>query len=247
MLLEAARQSGAEVHLRRRVLRVKQQADGITIETDAGEVSACRVINASGRWSELRAERSLPDERWIGIKQHFVEAQPPASTDLYFFTGGYCGVQPVAADRVNVSALVRAQDARTLADMIVRSAALTRRSHAWTPVSETITTAPIVFGAPRPVSQGMANVGDAAAFIDPFLGDGIAIALQTGVLAARCLCHGSLERYRAEYLGAIEPALRRAAILRSLSRSSLAWTMMKVPGMVGITARATRARFPVSA
>lgn len=245
MLLEAAKQSGAEVHLRRRVLHVKQQQDGFMIETDAGEVSAGHVVNASGRWSELREERSLAEERWIGIKQHFAEADPPASTDLYFFPGGYCGVQPVAADRVNVSALVQVEAARTMAEVIVRSAALTRRSNGWTPVSEVITTAPIIFGPPCPVTRGMANVGDAAAFIDPFLGDGIAIALQTGVLAARCLIEASVERYRDEYLRAVAPTLRRSTLLRNLSRSSLAWKMMRLPGMIGMTARATRVRIAV--
>jgi menaquinone-9 beta-reductase len=247
MLLDAARQGAAEVRLRQRVLQVTQQHNRFTIATEAGEVDARHVINASGRWSELREDRSLPSDRWIGIKQHFAEADAPASTDLYFFPGGYCGVQPISAERINVSALVRAQDARTMAEVIVRSDALTRRSHGWTPVSETITTAPIVFGPPYPVSRGMANVGDAAAFIDPFLGDGIAIAVQTGALAVQCLMNGGLERYRGEYMRWVAPALRRAALLRSLSRSSLAWQTMKLPGVLGMTARATRVHIPLSA
>jgi flavin-dependent dehydrogenase len=245
MLLDAARESGADVHLRRRVLRVERMTTHFMIDTDAGEVRAGNVINASGRWSELREERSLPEERWIGIKQHFEEQHPPNSTDLYFFPGGYCGVQPIGPDRVNVSALVKATAARTLEEVIVRSAALMPRSHAWTPVSEVITTAPIVFGPPQPVSRGMANVGDAAAFIDPFLGDGIAIALQTGALAARCLLSGSLKQYRDEYLRSVAPALQRAALLRNLSGSALAWKMMRLPGVIAATAHATRVRIAV--
>jgi flavin-dependent dehydrogenase len=246
MLVEAARNAGAEVRTRCRVKAVAPQGEGFALESDSDEFRARHVVNAAGRWSELREDRSLPAERWIGIRQHFTEAEPPFSTDLYFFPGGYCGVQPIATDRVNVSALVKAGAARTMDEVIVRSRPLTQRSHGWTPVTEPITTAPIVFGPPQPVSRGMANVGDAAAFIDPFLGDGIAIALQTGALATRCLIDGGVERYRGEYMRWVAPAIRRAALLRKLSRSRLAWKAMKVPGMVGMTARATRVRIGVS-
>jgi flavin-dependent dehydrogenase len=247
LLLDAARKGSEEVRTRCRVLAVVPRDDGFAIESDGGEFRARHVVNAAGRWSELREDRSLPDERWIGIKQHFAEAEPLASTDLYFFAGGYCGVQPIAPDRVNVSALVKAQAARTMSEVIVQARALTQRSHGWTPVTGPITTAPIVFGPPQPVSRGMAHVGDAAAFIDPFLGDGIAIALQTGALAAKCLVQGGVERYRGEYMRRVAPALRRAAFLRKLSGSPLAWKMMKLPGMVDATARATRVHIAVSA
>ena len=246
MLLDAARNSGADVRTRCRVLAVTPIDEGFAIESDQDEFRARHVVNASGRWSELREDRTLPDERWIGIKQHFTEAEPPASTDLYFFADGYCGVQPIAADRVNVSGLVKVQAARTMSEVIVRSRALTQRSHRWRPVTEPITTAPIIFGSPYPVSRNMANVGDAAAFIDPFLGDGIAIALQTGALAARCLVSDGVERYRDEYMRWVAPALRRAALLRKLSSSGLAWKVMRLPGMVGATARATRVHIAVS-
>jgi flavin-dependent dehydrogenase len=240
MLVTAAQNGGAEVRTGCRVRTVEADGSGFTIETDGGFFRGRHVVNAAGRWSELREDRTIPEQRWIGIKQHFAETEPPASTDLYFFPGGYCGVQPVAADRVNVAALVRAQAARTMDEVIVRSAALTQRSHGWNPVTEPITTAPIVFGPPVPVTRGMANVGDAAAFIDPFLGDGIAIALQTGALAARCLQNGGVDSYRKEYLRSVAPALKRAEILRWLSGKTMAWKLMRLPGMVGATARATR-------
>jgi len=244
MLLDAARQAGAEVRTGCRVLSVAREDGGFAIASDQGEFHAHNVVNASGRWSELREHRSLPKERWIGIKQHFAESHPSASTDLYFFDGGYCGVQPITAHQVNVSALVRAGVARTMSEVIVRSRALTQCSREWTPITAPFTTAPIVFGPPQPVTRGMANVGDAAAFIDPFLGDGIAMALQTGVLAAQCLMNGGVDRFRDEYMRWVAPALRRAALLRKLSASGLAWKMMRVPGMVAATARATRVRIP---
>ena len=34
-------------------------------------------------------------EKWLGVKAHFAEPPSEPSVDLYFFEGGYCGVQPV--------------------------------------------------------------------------------------------------------------------------------------------------------
>lgn len=247
MLLKAAEQSGANVRTRCRVLAVTRSSDGLTIESDRAQFQARNVINASGRWSELRQDRSLPARRSVGIKQHFRETDPPLSTDLYFFDGGYCGVQPIGPNRVNACALVDASVARTMEDVFAWSAPLQERSKQWTAAIDTVATAPLIFGAPVPVSKGMANVGDAAAFIDPFLGDGIAIALQTGALAARCVADGGVTRYQNEYMRQVAPALRRAALLRRLSGSAWAWKMMRLPGMIAATARATRVHIRTAA
>ena len=66
--------------------------------------------------------------------------------------------------------------------------------------------------------------GDAAGFIDPFAGDGISLALQSGTLAAQSILpflRGTIsleqahQQYRAEYRKRFAPAFRNAARLRS--------------------------------
>jgi flavin-dependent dehydrogenase len=242
MLVHAAHDAGVDVRTECRVQTVEQRQDGFELAAAEERIRARNVINAAGRWSELRAERKLSGPRWIGVKQHFRETNPPASTDLYFFRGGYCGVQPIGGDIVNACALVQADVASSLEQVISLSAKLTARAREWTPHSEPITTAPIIFGAPQPISNGMLNVGDAAAFIDPFLGDGISIALQTGVLAAECLANGGRERYQAEYHRRVTPALKRAALLRRASHSSFAWMLLRWPGLISAAARVTRVK-----
>jgi menaquinone-9 beta-reductase len=154
------------------------------------------VINASGRWSsftspEVRARNSK--EKWIGIKAHFYEGFAAPSTDLYFFDGGYCGVQPVSTaangsgSRINACAMVRADVANTLSEVLRLHPALRERSRTWKPAMEAVSTSPLVFHKPEPVQSTMLQVGDAAAFVDPFVGDGISLALRSGALAAECL------------------------------------------------------------
>ena len=154
------------------------------------------LMNASGRWSsftsaEVRARNGK--EKWIGIKAHFYEAFAAPSTDLYFFDGGYCGVQPVTAatngsgTRINACAMVRADVSNTLPEVLGLHPALRERSRTWKPAMETVSTSPLVFHKPEPLQNAMLQVGDAAAFVDPFVGDGISLALRSGALAAECL------------------------------------------------------------
>ena len=54
-----------------------------------------------------------------------------------------------------------------------------------TPTVDSELTEQFLANTPEPVRDNLVLVGDAAAFIDPFVGDGISIALRTGCLAAR--------------------------------------------------------------
>jgi flavin-dependent dehydrogenase len=195
------------------------------------------VINASGRWSsftspEVRARSSK--EKWIGIKAHFYETSADQSTDLYFFEGGYCGVQPVSTaangsgTRINACAMVRADVANTLSEVLRLHPALRERSQTWRPTMEAVSTSPLVFHKPEPVQNTMLQVGDAAAFVDPFVGDGISLALRSGALAAECLQsffrgERSLQQTAALYSEAYKERLGRVFKVSSMLRGWLRW------------------------
>jgi flavin-dependent dehydrogenase len=199
--------------------------------------AAQALVNASGRWSnftspEVRARNSR--EKWIGIKTHFYEDSAARSTDLYFFDGGYCGVQPVATStngsgtRINACAMVRADVANTLPDVLGLHPALRERSRTWKPAMETVSTSPLVFHKPEPVQNTMLQVGDAAAFVDPFVGDGISLALRSGALAVDCLQsffrgEHSLQQAAALYSQAYKQRLGRVFKVSSMLRGWLRW------------------------
>jgi len=167
------------------------------VKTSGGEFESRALINASGRWSNLNpasADAQNSGVKWLGLKGHFAESSPPASVDLYFFEGGYCGVQPVdmrngvaPSGRVNACAMVRADVASTLPEVFVCHPALQERSRGWKPLSNPVSTSPLVFREPQPERDGVLMAGDAVAFVDPFVGDGISLALRSGRLASECL------------------------------------------------------------
>jgi flavin-dependent dehydrogenase len=214
-LWQAALQAGVDA----RDSTVVEAISGNSIQLDGQSVAAAAVIDASGRWSNLRRKPRQTGARWIGIKAHFAGEQAPPSTDIYFFTGGYCGVQPLSHARVNASAMVRADVATSLAEVFAAHPALWLRSRAWEQVSETVATSPLIHATPEPVTNGVYHAGDAAAFIDPFTGDGISLALRSGALAAECAMASDPAGYAREYKSRFARAFHAAAFSRWLSRA----------------------------
>ena len=194
------------------------------LSTSADDFTACAVVNASGRWSNLRRRRlARPDrEKWVGWKAYFREADSPLSVDLYFFEGGYCGVQPLGDGHVNACAMVRAAAADSIGDVLTLHRRLAERSQAWQQVSDTVATSPLVFAPPAAEEDGVLFAGDAAGFIDPFVGDGISLALRSGIMAAEALAGKmpvaeAATIYRRRYEREVRPLFRNAGWLRRLT------------------------------
>jgi flavin-dependent dehydrogenase len=252
-LLLAAKDAGVDV---REEVLVRDVRTGTNVTTTIGEFTAKAVINASGRWSQLTQRESPDTTKWIGLKAHFNEQPAPQSVDLYFFPGGYCGVQPIDGQGVNACAMVQANVARSLEEVFALHPELQHRSRDWQQRFPTVTTSGLRFRDPRTEDRGMFLAGDAAAFIDPFAGDGISLALHGGVMAAQAVmpflqqtasftqAHAA---YRTAYFRQLAPALRNAARIRKLL-SAPAWLRAGVMALVGnrmigkMLVRETRAR-----
>jgi len=226
-LLLAARRAGVRAEEGVAIQKVERPGN-FTVTTAIGTFAAPAVVNATGRWSQLghpAGDTKKNREKWIGIKAHFTEDAPPLSVDLYFFDGGYCGVTPMSDQSVNACALVRADVARSLDEVLGLHPELRRRSRAWRPLFAPLTTSGVHFQPPRTESDGMMLAGDAAAFIDPYTGDGISLALHSGTLAGRALLpflqgQATLDQahavYREGYFRHFSPAFRHSAWVRRL-------------------------------
>src|SRR5207244_4095851 len=212
-------------------------AGPFNIKAGAEHFDCKAVINATGRWSNLTGPATrarLTKQRWIGVKAHLLEPEPPLSVDLYFFDGGYCGIQPISSaqngskTRINACAMVRADVATTLSEVLGRHSALLERSRRWQPLMDAVATSPLVFHTPEPTHSGMLQVGDAATFVDPFIGDGISLALRGGALAAKCLApflrkRCSYQDATKEYCRLYDQRLARVFRNSSKLRNLLRW------------------------
>lgn len=260
-LWQAAAAAGADSRQQTTVTAIDPRDDGfaVTLAAEGGRathvVSAQTVIDASGRWSRLRtsagetpARQPARGPRYIGLKAHYRTAEVGRPTvDLYFFGGGYCGVQPVGDGLVNACAMVRPQVASTLDEVFGSHRALAERSRGWQPAGEAIATSPLIFEDPQPVRGSVLCAGDAAGFVDPFVGDGITLALRGGRLAAQAAMRHDAPWYAREYRARLQPVfgnaswLRRVMELPAAVRRPIVLTL-RAPFVARAVVRATRAR-----
>jgi menaquinone-9 beta-reductase len=255
-LWNAASHRGVVARERSRVKQVRSTDDSYAIELEGEEVLARSVINAAGRWSNLHNEKRQNEEEWIGLKGHFTEARASTYCDLYFFPGGYCGVLALDDGTVNAAAMVKPDVARSLKAILSLNPGLQARSDSWEPVTMPVSTAPLFFRPAQTSEDGMILAGDAAAFIDPFAGDGISMALHSGRLAAwalashlsgRCSLQSAMQSYDRSHRELIQPALRNASRLRRLLRlpqslRATAMALLKIPLFAHAAVQETRVR-----
>jgi flavin-dependent dehydrogenase len=210
------------------------------LESSAGSVTRARsVLLACGRWWNLEGFYSAARERmsgvgpWLGAKAHFAGVEPSDAVEMYFFPGGYCGLAPIEDGLYNACCLVHRSLARRagrggLTDFagwlgtITRHPALTWRLRGAGQVSETVATAPLAPARRQAASSGALRVGDASGFLDPFTGDGISMAIESGRLAAEVLAaprgHGSPQETVRLYRQRLGRGVRRSYWVAGLLR-----------------------------
>jgi menaquinone-9 beta-reductase len=135
----------------------------------------------------------------VAFKAHLDNTQlAEGACEIYFYRGGYGGLSRVEGGRANLCFIVTARDVRARgsdAARVMHEVLLTNRRAAETlsdarVQSEWLAVALESFGRAKLVpADGLLTVGDAAAFIDPFTGSGMLMALEGGALAAEVITH----------------------------------------------------------
>ncbi len=258
-LLEAAAAAGATLHRGTAILQAAPAADG-TIALTLATGATCRagtLFLATGKHDVRGVRRPAPEQPddLVGFKQHFVLA--PAQlhalrgyVEVLLFPDGYAGLQPVENGRANLCLLVRrARLDRVggswealLHDLRRSSRHLdTRLQGAVAQFERPLTISRVPFGflhAPAAADPAaLWRLGDQAAVIPSFTGDGLAIALHSAALAARLFLAGpSAPAYHRALRADIAGPVRRATALYRLGRCS--------PGQAAVMMAA--ALFPAS-
>lgn len=186
----------------------------------------------------------------LTAEQH---AQLGNSVELILFPGGYAGLQPVEGGRVNLCLLVTGRCLKSagnswagLVPYLLRHAThLEERLHGATPLLDTpLTASHIPYGHTQGSSpDGLWHLGDQAAVIPSFCGDGMAIALHSGAVAAHHFLKGDrAETYQLQLRSQLG---RRLALATRLSRLMVAWPeaaqiVRLAPGLLSRIASMTR-------
>lgn len=203
LLLDAAADSGVRVlqgWTATSLLRERGAAAGVTARGgDSGvrTFSAPVIVGADGLRSLVaRAAGKLKRgrRRRIAFVAHLAGVDDCAlgQAEMHVSGGGYAGLNPIGDGLVNAAVVVpagRALPAKGRADEFLleslrRIPELEPRFRHARIVRHTMVTGPFAQRARRVVADGLALVGDAAEFHDPFTGDGIHMALKGAKLLA---------------------------------------------------------------
>lgn len=254
-LLQAAGEAGATV---RRGLTVRAGTDGLLRVGDE-DVQAESLILATGKYDVKGFGRDVParfGEGAVGLRTAFapppdVAAQLAGVIELHPFDQGYAGLLMQEDGHVNLCFSVAAaqlREAGGIAPLLDRIAAqapafAARLEAAGTPSWISVSNVP--YGWRAAAAEGPYRVGDQASVIASLAGDGIAIALASGMAAADALIAGERasafqKRWsiRARRPLQVAEMLRHAAVA-PVRRRMLAG-LARVPGAAALAARLTR-------
>ena len=205
VLLRRAAEVGVEVIEGATVVGPRTNTDSvhglkIKIGTEEREFEAPLTIDATGRTRILarklnNAHKQKP--KLIAFKAHFQNTRvAPGACEIYFYKGGYGGLSSIESGESNLCFIISAEQVkrcnsdpdRVMREMVMKNPRASYTLGLATTSSEWLSASWESFGRQRPApAKGLLAIGDAAAFIDPFTGSGMLMALESGELAAEVI------------------------------------------------------------
>ena len=205
VLLRRALQVGVEVIEGASVVGPRintDQVHGLKVRSESGEqeFQAPLTVDATGRARILarktnHAHKQKP--KLIAFKAHFQNTRvAPGACEIYFYRGGYGGLSSIEAGASNLCFIISAEQVkqchsdpdRVMREMVMQNPRARQTLESAETTSEWLSASWEQFGRQSPApAPGLLAIGDAAAFIDPFTGSGMLMALESGELAAEVI------------------------------------------------------------
>jgi flavin-dependent dehydrogenase len=268
-LLAEAVAAGVRVEQGRSVQSLcRTGADGWQATLDDGTTrEAPTVFLATGKHDLRGHGRPKDPHQWVAFKMYYrlsagQTAELAGASELTLYAGGYGGIQPVEHGIANFCCVVkRSYFARAglrweglLATMQQECPHLAMRLDGAEPLlDKPITITHIPYGYIRRTTEdGLYCIGDQAAVIPSFTGDGISIALHTGRCAAAAyLAAEPAPLFQAKLRSALLGQMRLAefaanGLNNSFARAVLPFCLRVWPGVMRVTARLTRVTQPAA-
>lgn len=248
ILLNAARHAGVTVLEETSVtglLKENGSVRGVKIRDRSGkthEIEAAMTVDATGRarvlsrLADKQAAHKEPKPRFVGFKAHFTGVEmSPGVCEMYAFRGGYAGLSFVEGGEANLCFIARSSllggtsDADDILKKLTKQNARARltlvsaeKVHDWLAVSVP------AFGLNQfPSADGLFAVGDSAAFVDPFTGSGMLLAIESAAALAECIMAAGTDpdavrsRYTHTYQTRFSSRLKVSGLIRYVAYEPL--------------------------
>lgn len=258
-LLEEAARRGVHVERGVRVTGVRPAAGARQVLiAGSAPIQARHVVSATGKHDLPKTERRGIHDDLVGLKL-YAELSESATQDLLpgvdvlAVPGGYLGAQMSEDGRANLCLVVRRSVLKTYSGASSYFEALPGTSDHAASLLEgarlggvPLGITRIPYGFVRMETEGGYHVGDQAAVIPSFCGEGMSIALRSGRLAAEAILAGqSAQAFQRSFGEAVRRRVRLSAQLSRLACTPVGGRAVtalgaRYPGLVRWVAASTR-------
>lgn len=230
-LAQRARGNGVQIKTCAKVERIdppKREGHDFQVYLTNGEhYTAPTLLVSTGKLMTTLARKKAPEFRYIGVKAHFDGIACPHELNMHLFPGAYFGVAPIGIDRVNVAGLIacsqkEAEDPRTALSSFLkrtRASSLAKTLESGRCLFKEWMVGPVPeFGIRRHQNLWPSTffMGDAAGVIPPATGNGLAMGLTSGILAADYALKKQPETYRKQWKSVYAPRISKGILLHRL-------------------------------
>ena len=190
--------------------------------------SEFRIPNSESR--KIQNPKSKIQNRLVGFKTHLKNVNlEKGRCEIYFFRGGYGGLSYVENELANFCFLMKAEQVKEfnsdvgkiIENLVFENERAFETLRNYEAVHEWLAVSVDSFGRKNlSPAQNLLTVGDAAAFIDPFTGSGMLMALECAEILARTIIENADfserigEIYRNAHQAKFQKRLRVCALLR---------------------------------
>jgi len=203
-LYEKACSAGVEVQTGTEVESVNYSKSGyFKIQlADGKQLVVDHVIGAYGKRSKLDKQLNRPfivhRSPYIGVKYHIKTDADPSAVALHNFQGGYCGLNAIEEGKANLCYLGDRNQLKQHGSIEQLEREVLWRNPQLKILfteSEFLFEKPVVineinFEQKNPIENHILMAGDAAGLITPLCGNGMAMAIHSGKLAAEAILSG---------------------------------------------------------
>lgn len=183
------------------------------------------LILAAGRLPIHEVHGPLYAPRYIGIKAHFKNLPVHDQLYMYITPGAYMGVSSIEEDKTNISCLAKREMVERaggahmfIQNFIENIPELKERLYDARCLYDNWLICPVYSFGKKVVPQwpNAYFIGDAAASIEPAAGNGLAMAITSGIMAAQYAIDGSYDSFRKAWHKRYSRRLRWAKLLHSI-------------------------------
>ncbi len=210
VLMRQAALSGCEIIPGNEAVSVREEKDHCVVKLLSGvELKTRKVVVAAGKTSRFQKQKSGGN---VGFKAHFQNMRKPQGLEMHFFRGGYLGLLEIEKGKVNLCGML---DKKLLTacggnfeNVMNHASAASARLKEWlgsairiTPWLSCVTSR----GFQGKDTERIFYTGDSACFVEPMIGQGMTLALASGIRTAEKTSGKKIFKSKLNFLKAFEP------------------------------------------